>query len=56
MQEINLLPQNLLRMPSVHLVHNWYVKSFTEILEFEDLKSVDQKKLLEWVKQMTNLS
>nr|CAG4639258.1 EOG090X07QN [Daphnia magna] len=48
MQEINLLPQNLLRMPSVHLVHNWYVKSFTEILEFEDLKSVDQKKLLEF--------
>jgi pyruvate dehydrogenase kinase 2/3/4 len=49
MQEINLLPQNLLRMPSVHLVHNWYVKSFKEILEFEDIKSVDNKKLNELV-------
>ena len=49
MQEINLLPQNLLRMPSVHLVHNWYVKSFKEILEFEDIKSIDKKKLLELV-------
>lgn len=49
MQEINLLPQNLLRMPSVHLVHNWYVKSFKEILEFEDIKSVDNNKLNELV-------
>jgi hypothetical protein len=36
-------------MPSVHLVHNWYVKSFKEILEFEDIKSVDNKKLNELV-------
>jgi pyruvate dehydrogenase kinase 2/3/4 len=35
MKEINLLPDNLLRMPSVSLVNDWYVCSFKEILEFE---------------------
>lgn len=35
MKEIHLLPENLLRMPSVGLVNEWYVKSFEEILEFE---------------------
>nr|CAG4643275.1 EOG090X07QN [Ilyocryptus agilis] len=45
MSEINLLPENLVRMPSVHLVQNWYIKSFHEILDFEDVKKVDQKML-----------
>ncbi|XP_044738367.1 pyruvate dehydrogenase (acetyl-transferring) kinase, mitochondrial [Chrysoperla carnea] len=35
MKEIALLPENLLRMPSVGLVHDWYVQSFEEIVEFE---------------------
>lgn len=35
MKEIHLLPDNLLRMPSVALVNQWYALSFTEILEFE---------------------
>ncbi|KAK6619869.1 hypothetical protein RUM44_006269 [Polyplax serrata] len=35
MKEIHLLPQNLLRMPSVRLVNEWYAQSFEEILEFE---------------------
>jgi pyruvate dehydrogenase kinase 2/3/4 len=35
MKEIRLLPDNLLRMPSVNLVNDWYVRSFEEILEFE---------------------
>lgn len=35
MQEIHLLPDNLLRMPSVSLVRSWYVQSFDEVLEFE---------------------
>ncbi|KAK4884636.1 hypothetical protein RN001_000907 [Aquatica leii] len=35
MKEIALLPENLLRMPSVHAVHDWYMRSFQEILEFE---------------------
>ena len=49
MSEINLLPENLLRMPSVHLVQNWYIKSFHEILEFEDVKVVDNKNLVKCV-------
>ena len=36
MKEINLLPENLQRMPSVNLVQNWYMQSFGEILEFEN--------------------
>jgi pyruvate dehydrogenase kinase 2/3/4 len=35
MQEIALLPEHLLRMPSVSLVQSWYEKSFEEILQFE---------------------
>jgi len=36
MQEIHLLPENLLRMPSVGLVRSWYVQSFDEVLDFEN--------------------
>jgi len=35
MKEILLLPDNLLKMPSVGLVNDWYARSFEEILEFE---------------------
>ncbi|XP_050297439.1 pyruvate dehydrogenase (acetyl-transferring) kinase, mitochondrial isoform X2 [Anthonomus grandis grandis] len=35
MKEISLLPENLLRMPSVIAVNDWYIRSFQEILEFE---------------------
>lgn len=35
MKEITLLPESLLRMPSVGLVSAWYVKSFEEMLAFE---------------------
>ncbi|CAG2109597.1 unnamed protein product [Medioppia subpectinata] len=35
MQELHLLPENLLRMPSVELVQSWYKMSFNEILHFE---------------------
>uniref|UniRef100_A0A224XDQ5 Protein-serine/threonine kinase n=1 Tax=Panstrongylus lignarius TaxID=156445 RepID=A0A224XDQ5_9HEMI len=37
MKEIHLLPVNLLNMPSVVLVNDWYAQSFTEILQFEKL-------------------
>lgn len=37
MKEIHLLPDTLLRMPSVVLVNNWYAQSFGEILEYEKL-------------------
>ncbi|KAG1674372.1 [Pyruvate dehydrogenase (acetyl-transferring)] kinase, mitochondrial [Nymphon striatum] len=35
MKEIHLLPENLLRMPSVGLVQNWYEQSFKDVLQFE---------------------
>ncbi|KOB75464.1 [Pyruvate dehydrogenase [lipoamide]] kinase, mitochondrial [Operophtera brumata] len=34
MKEIALLPDNLLRMPSVGLVNQWYERSFEEIIQF----------------------
>lgn len=35
MKEIALLPEHLLRMPSVSLVSQWYARSFEEVIEFE---------------------
>ncbi|XP_044745480.1 pyruvate dehydrogenase (acetyl-transferring) kinase, mitochondrial [Coccinella septempunctata] len=37
MKEIALLPENLLRMPSVIAVNDWYMRSFQEIIEFEKM-------------------
>lgn len=37
MKEIALLPDNLLRMPSVIAVNDWYMRSFREIIEFEKM-------------------
>ena len=45
MQEIQLLPENLLRMPSVSLVQSWYERSFSEILQFEKANANDRKVL-----------
>lgn len=42
MQEFQLLPENLLRMPSVVTVQSWYEKSFEEILGFEKADSSDR--------------
>lgn len=38
MKEIALLPENLLRMPSVGLVNQWYERSFEEIIQFEQME------------------
>ncbi|XP_029200637.2 pyruvate dehydrogenase (acetyl-transferring) kinase isozyme 2, mitochondrial-like isoform X3 [Acropora millepora] len=35
-REIDLLPKNLLKMPSVEFVRSWYVQSFRELLEFQE--------------------
>lgn len=35
MKEIALLPENLLRTPSVGMVSNWYAQSFEEVLKYE---------------------
>ncbi|KAK5890284.1 hypothetical protein CesoFtcFv8_013819 [Champsocephalus esox] len=43
MKEINLLPDNLLRTPSVKLVQGWYMQSFQDILEFKDKNADDEK-------------
>uniref|UniRef100_A0A8D0GW89 Protein-serine/threonine kinase n=1 Tax=Sphenodon punctatus TaxID=8508 RepID=A0A8D0GW89_SPHPU len=40
MKEISLLPDNLLKTPSVQLVQSWYVQSLQEILDFKH-KSAD---------------
>uniref|UniRef100_A0A9J8ASV2 Protein-serine/threonine kinase n=2 Tax=Cyprinus carpio TaxID=7962 RepID=A0A9J8ASV2_CYPCA len=42
MKEIDLLPDNLLRTPSVRLVQSWYMQSFQDILEFKD-RDVDDE-------------
>uniref|UniRef100_A0A8C1UXD2 Protein-serine/threonine kinase n=1 Tax=Cyprinus carpio TaxID=7962 RepID=A0A8C1UXD2_CYPCA len=44
MKEIDLLPDNLLRTPSVRLVQSWYMQSFQDILEFKD-RDVDDEML-----------
>uniref|UniRef100_A0A8C5Q000 Protein-serine/threonine kinase n=1 Tax=Leptobrachium leishanense TaxID=445787 RepID=A0A8C5Q000_9ANUR len=41
MKEINLLPDNLIKMPSVKLVESWYVQSFQEIVQFKDKAAED---------------
>uniref|UniRef100_A0A8B9M2Y8 Protein-serine/threonine kinase n=1 Tax=Astyanax mexicanus TaxID=7994 RepID=A0A8B9M2Y8_ASTMX len=43
MKEINLLPDNLLRTPSVRLVQSWYMQSLQDILEFKDRDANDEK-------------
>ncbi|XP_071040443.1 pyruvate dehydrogenase (acetyl-transferring) kinase, mitochondrial isoform X1 [Parasteatoda tepidariorum] len=45
MKEIHLLPERLLRMPSVALVQSWYERSFEELLVYETSES--NKKSLE---------
>ncbi|XP_077175832.1 pyruvate dehydrogenase (acetyl-transferring) kinase isozyme 1, mitochondrial isoform X2 [Paroedura picta] len=41
MKEISLLPDNLLKTPSVQLVQSWYVQSLQEILDFKDKSPED---------------
>ncbi|KXJ10351.1 pyruvate dehydrogenase (acetyl-transferring) kinase isozyme 2, mitochondrial [Exaiptasia diaphana] len=41
-REIDLLPKNLLKTPSVQLVRSWYVQSFSELVEFEDEHDDDE--------------
>jgi len=54
MKEINLLPEKLQHMPSVHLVENWYAMSFAEILEFEN-KPPDPDTLKLFVESLTKI-
>ncbi|XP_060033693.1 pyruvate dehydrogenase (acetyl-transferring) kinase isozyme 1, mitochondrial isoform X2 [Erinaceus europaeus] len=43
MKEISLLPDNLLRTPSVQLVQSWYIQSLQELLDFKDKSAEDGK-------------
>uniref|UniRef100_A0A3B4AC30 Protein-serine/threonine kinase n=1 Tax=Periophthalmus magnuspinnatus TaxID=409849 RepID=A0A3B4AC30_9GOBI len=47
MKEINLLPDHLLRTPSVRLVQSWYMQSFQDILEFKERNADDEKTIYE---------
>uniref|UniRef100_A0AAR2IS76 Protein-serine/threonine kinase n=1 Tax=Pygocentrus nattereri TaxID=42514 RepID=A0AAR2IS76_PYGNA len=48
MKEINLLPDNLLRTPSVRLVQSWYIQSLQDILEFKERDANDEKVIFDF--------
>lgn len=48
MKEIHLLPENLLKMPSVVTVNKMYINSFDEIIHFEKV-DVNETTLDKWV-------
>jgi hypothetical protein len=41
MKEINLLPKELLVMPSCRLVQDWYQQSFRDFIAFENKPPID---------------
>uniref|UniRef100_A0A8D2AGD3 Protein-serine/threonine kinase n=1 Tax=Sciurus vulgaris TaxID=55149 RepID=A0A8D2AGD3_SCIVU len=49
MKEISLLPDNLLRTPSVQLVQSWYIQSLQELLEFKDKNAEDAKAIYDFI-------
>lgn len=55
MKEIQLLPDKLLRMPSVGLVQSWYSRSFAEILDFERADADDHKILLNFCEALVKI-
>lgn len=38
MKEIQLLPRQLLEMPSIKLVNSWYQRSFLEMVQYDQKK------------------
>ncbi|XP_066882415.1 pyruvate dehydrogenase (acetyl-transferring) kinase isozyme 1, mitochondrial isoform X3 [Kogia breviceps] len=48
MKEISLLPDNLLRTPSVQLVQSWYIQSLQELLDFKDKSAEDAKTIYDF--------
>ncbi|UYV60835.1 PDK2 [Cordylochernes scorpioides] len=55
MKEIQLLPDNLLRMPSVSLVQSWYERSFAEILEYEQADPSNYKVLEKFTSDLVTI-
>uniref|UniRef100_A0A2K5Q6Y2 Protein-serine/threonine kinase n=1 Tax=Cebus imitator TaxID=2715852 RepID=A0A2K5Q6Y2_CEBIM len=60
MKEISLLPDNLLRTPSVQLVQSWYIQSLQELLDFKDKSAEDAKAIYDfiiwWKRQRKSIS
>lgn len=55
MQEMQLLPENLLRMPSISLVQSWYERSFEEVLQFEKANADDESVLETFSEALTKI-
>lgn len=55
MKEILLLPENLLKTPSVVRLNDWYAQSFTEILEFEKADADDIETLDRFCKSLVKI-
>ncbi|XP_050530106.1 pyruvate dehydrogenase (acetyl-transferring) kinase, mitochondrial [Daktulosphaira vitifoliae] len=55
MKEIHLLPDNLLKMPSVGLVNNWYAQSFKEVIEFEIDDGFNDETLLKFTQTLVKI-
>jgi len=45
MKEINLLPSNLLQMPSVLILQDWYAQTFRDLVEFDSSSPTDPEVL-----------
>jgi len=48
MKEINLLPCDLLQMPSVLKLQHWYAQSFKELIQFEEVSDKDDETLIKF--------
>lgn len=55
MKEIHLLPENLLKMPSMGIVNNLYATSFEDIMQFEKVE-VNETTLDKWVFNVRKIS
>ena len=43
MKEMLYLPENLVKTSSVQEVYSWYMQSFVDLVDFRDVKNVDDK-------------
>lgn len=56
MQEILLLPENLLRTPSVQLVISWYEQTFKDLIEFDEVTESNNSILAKYGAAMARIS
>jgi len=55
MKEINLLPGNLLHMPSVVILQDWYSQSFTELMEFDETTELNDEALAKFCQTLKTI-